>query len=262
MNLFNFDPEMFLSFILTFLRISIVLFMLPFFSIEGFPGPLKASVCLVLTIVMWNQIYLPGIQMPAHPFGLVLLIIGEVFLGIVLGLAVNFFFAGIQAGGEMLATQMGFTMISLADPLSGNTTGFIAHFLYMVAILTFLTLNGHLFLLKAFTYTFKIVPAGGLFIREILLTEVIKLSGMIFVFALHIAAPVMSALFLVEVSLGIMARAAPQLHIMEVGFPAKIGVGFFFIGLLFVLLSKETSRFIIGLDGLFYNLLTVMKPSG
>lgn len=258
MNLFNFDPSMFLNFLLTFLRISTVLFMLPFFSVDGFPNMLKASISVILTIVLWGRLSLPGTQMPAHPFELMLLIISEVFLGIVLGLAVNFFFAGIQAGGEILATQMGFTMITLADPLTGNTTGFIAHFLYMVATLVFLALNGHLFLIKAFTYTFKMVPAGGLVVREILLSELLNMAGMIFVFALHVAAPVMAALFLVEISLGLMARAAPQIHIMEVGFPVKIGVGFFFIGLLFTILSKETYRFIVGLEGLFFNLLTVM----
>lgn len=258
MNLFNFDPGMFLSFLLTFLRISIILFMLPFFSMDGFPNMLKASVSLVLTIALWGKLSLPGTQMPAHPFDLVLLILSEVFLGIVLGLAVNFFFTGIQAGGEILATQMGFSMISFVDPMSGNNTGLIAHFLYMVAILTFLVLDGHLFLIKAFTYTFKIVPAGALVIRELLLSELLNMAGMIFVFALHIAAPVMSALFLVEISLGLMSRAAPQIHIMEVGFPAKIGVGFFFVGLLFTVLSKETYRFILGLEGLFFNLLTAM----
>lgn len=261
MNLFNFEPAIYLSFLLTFIRISIILFMLPIFDVQGLPNPWKGAMCMVLTLALFPTLGLPAAQMPAHPFGLVPLIAGEVVLGLVLGLSVQFFFAGIQAGGEVLAMQMGFSMITLADPLSGNNTGLVAHFLYMVATLTFLALDGHLYLLKAFAYTFDIVPAGGLVIRGILLPEVIKLSNMVFTFGVRIAAPVMAALFLTEVALGLLTRSAPQIHIMEVGFPLKIAVGFFFVGLLFVIISDESRNFIRGLDGMFYNLLKAMGPA-
>ncbi|MEG2139942.1 MAG: flagellar biosynthetic protein FliR [Bilophila sp.] len=261
MDLFNFDPNMFLGFLLTFIRISIVLFMLPIFSVDGLPTQWKAAICMILTLVLYPKLGLPGTLMPTHPFGIALILVGEVFMGLVLGLAVNFFFAGIQSGGEILAMQMGFSMITLADPLSGNNTGLIAHFLYMVATLIFLALDGHLYLIKAFSYSFHVVPPGGLMIREVLLTQVVELSSMVFVFGVRIAAPVMAALFLTEVALGLMTRAAPQIQIMEVGFPLKICVGFFFVGLLFVIISEETRRFIIGLDGMFLNLLRSMGPA-
>lgn len=260
MDLFNFDPAMFLGFLLTFIRISIVLFMLPIFGVDGLPTQWKASICLVLTLVLYPRLGVSGALMPTHPFGILLLIFGEAILGLVLGLSVSMFFAGIQAGGEILAMQMGFSMITFADPLSGNNTGLIAHFLYMVATLIFLALDGHLYLIRAFSYTFTIVPPGGLVIREVLLTEMLRLAGMIFVFAVKIAAPVMTALFLTEVALGLMTRAAPQIHIMEIGFPVKIVVGFFFVGLLFVIISEETREFILGLGGMFFNLLNAIGP--
>lgn len=261
MDLFNFAPPVFLGFFLTFIRISLILFLLPIFDVQGLPNSWKAAMCLILTLALFPAIGLPATQMPAHPFGLMTLVIGEVILGIVLGMSVQFFFAGIQTGGEVLAMQMGFSMITLADPMSGNNTGLVAHFLYMVATLTFLSLDGHLYLLKAFADTFQIVPAGGLTIRGVLLPEIINLSAMVFSFGLHIAAPVMAALFLAEVALGLLTRAAPQVHIMEIGFPLKIAVGFFFVGLLFVVISDESRRFIGGLGGMFYNLLKAMAPA-
>lgn len=260
MDLFNFHPAVYLSFLLTFIRISIILFMLPIFDVQGLPNPWKAAMCMVLTLALFPTLGLSATDLPEHPFGLLTVIFGEVILGLVLGLSVQFFFAGIQAGGEVLAMQMGFSMITLADPLSGNNTGLVAHFLYMVATLTFLALDGHLYLLKAFAYTFDIVPPGGLSIRGVLLPEVIKLSNMVFTFGVRIAAPVMAALFLTEVALGLMTRAAPQMHIMEIGFPLKISVGFFFVGLLFVIISDESRRFIAGIGGMFYNLLKAMAP--
>ena len=260
MNIFNIDPAIYLSFLLTFMRLSLVIFMLPVFDTTGVPTQLKAAISLILTLALWPRISAPAMALPAHPFGIVLLLAGEVLIGLVLGLAVRCFFAGIQAGGEILAMQMGFSMINFADPLSGNNTGLIAHFLYMVAMLTFLTLNGHLLLLQAFAQTFAVLPMGTLSLREGIMTELVHLVGMIFVFAIKVAAPVMAILLFAEAALGLMGRAAPQVPIMEIGFPLKIAIGFFFIGFLFINMTEEARRFIVGLDGLFYNLLRGMAP--
>ena len=187
--------------------------------------------------------------MPAHPFDMVLMLLGEVVLGLVLGMAVNFLFMGIQAGGELLGFQMGFTMINFADPLTGNQTGATAFFLWMVSLLAFLALDGHLYMIKGFAASFALVPPGGLFIGENLLWQVLDLAAQVFVLALKIAAPVMVALFMVEVALA-----------LEFGFPIKIGVGFFFVGLLLVVMADHVEHFINGMDGLFTHLLRAMSP--
>ena len=67
---------------------------------------------------------------------------------------------GVQAGGELIAMQVGFSMITFADPSSGNQTGVIAHLLYTVTLLVFLCLDGHLYLFSAFTQTFRYIRAG------------------------------------------------------------------------------------------------------
>ena len=259
MDIFNYDPTAVLSFLLTIMRVSIVMFMLPVFSTNNIPVSVKAAVTMVFTVAVWPHLSLPGSLMPEHPFDLAIMALGEVFMGLVLGMAVNFLFMGIQSGGELLGFQMGFTMINFADPITGNQTGATAFFLWMVSLLTFLTLDGHLYMIKGFAQSFAIVPPGALFIGENLLWEVLELSSQVFVLALQIAAPVMVALFLVEVALGLVARTSPQIHIMEFGFPIKIGVGFFFVGLLLVVMANRIEEFISGLDALFTNLLRGMS---
>ena len=259
MDIFNYDPAAVLSFLLTIMRVSIVMFMLPIFSTNNIPVLVKAAVTMVFTVAVWPHLSLSGSLMPEHPFDLAIMALGEVFMGLVLGMAVNFLFMGIQSGGELLGFQMGFTMINFADPITGNQTGATAFFLWMVSLLTFLTLDGHLYMIKGFAQSFAIVPPGALFIGENLLWEVLELSSQVFVLALQIAAPVMVALFLVEVALGLVARTSPQIHIMEFGFPIKIGVGFFFVGLLLVVMANKVEEFITGMDGLFANLLRGMS---
>ncbi|MDE7241310.1 flagellar biosynthetic protein FliR [Desulfovibrio sp.] len=259
MDIFSYDPAAVLSFLLTIMRVSIVMFMLPIFSTNNIPISVKAAVTMVFTVAVWPHLSLSGSLMPEHPFDLAIMALGEVFMGLVLGMAVNFLFMGIQSGGELLGFQMGFTMINFADPITGNQTGATAFFLWMVSLLTFLALDGHLYMIKGFAQSFAIVPPGALFIGENLLWEVLELSSQIFVLALQIAAPVMVALFLVEVALGLVARTSPQIHIMEFGFPIKIGVGFFFVGLLLVVMANKIEEFIAGMDGLFANLLRGMS---
>lgn len=260
MDIFNFDPAALLSFLLTFLRVSLIIFMLPVFGVDGLPNQWKAAFCLVFTMAVWPTVSLPGAAMPAHPFGVAVLIAGELVLGLILGLAVRFFFSGIQAGGELVAMQVGFSMISFADPASGGQTGVIAHLLYTVTLLIFLCLDGHLYLLRAFVETFRFIPAGGLLLGDSIFQQMLRLAGMMYALTVKVIAPVMAAIFLVELALALMSRAAPQMHIMEVGFPLKIAVGFFFVSLLFSMVTQDVREYIVGLESLFSNLLRAMSP--
>lgn len=260
MDLFNLPVDSILSFILTLMRVSIVMFMLPIFSTERIPMQVKAAATMVITMGIWPHLELPGVSMPSHPLDIVLLMMGEVILGLVMSMCVNFLFMAIQSGGELLGFQMGFTMINFADPLTGNQTGFTAFFLWMVSILTFLALDGHLHMLQGFAMSFKLIPVGGIVLGELLLRQVFDLSVQLFVLALKIAAPVMVALFLVELMLALVSRTSPQMNIMEVGFPVKIGIGFFFLGLLLLVMSDQVAQFVAEMDGMFTNVLRAGSP--
>lgn len=259
MNIYNYDPNAILSLILTMMRVSIVMFMLPIFSTNNIPITVKGAITIVFTLGVWPHLALSGAIMPEHPFDMALILLGEIIIGLVLGMAINFLFMGIQSGGELLGFQMGFTMIQFADPLTGNQTGIAAFFLWMVSLLTFLAMDGHLYMIKGFAASFTILPPGALYFGENILWEILSLSAQIFVLALKIAAPVMVALFMVEVALGLVARTSPQIHIMEFGFPIKIGVGFFFVGLLLIIMSNQIETFIRGMDAMMANLMRGMS---
>lgn len=260
MDIFNFDPAYFLGFLLTFLRMSIVLFMLPIYSVEGLPAQWKAAFCLVIALAIYPNVSLAPESMPAHPFEIALMVLGEAVLGLILSLAVQIFFAGIQAGGELIAMQMGFSMLQFADPTTNSQTGIIAHMLFIVSSLLFLTFDGHIYLLRAFIETYDYIPAGGLFISQTIFDQIFVLAAMLFSLALKIIAPVLAAIFLTELALAFMVRMAPQMHIMELGFPLKILVGFFFLGSIFQLLSLDIQNYIVSLDDLFLNLINALTP--
>ncbi len=255
MDIFAFNSETLLSFLLTLMRVSLIVFLMPFYGGETIPAPVKAALCLILALALWPHLSFPAGMFPAHPLGIIVILLGELILGMTLGMCVHFIFAGIQTGGELLGFQMGFTMVSLVDPLSGARVSITSHLLYMVSLLTFLTLDGHLHLLRALAESFTLLPPGGLTMRGNLVDNVLSLSGGMFVLAVKIAAPVMAAIFMVELALALMARAAPQMNLLTLGFPIKIAVGFFFIGLLFTVLSLRMEDTIIELGPMFSNLM-------
>ena len=260
MDIFGFNPGDMLSFLLTLFRISIVLFLLPFFGGNSIPKTVKAALVLVLTAALWPQLSFPGAEFPGTGIGLTLMIIGEIILGLILGLLVLFLFGAVQFGGQIIGFQMGFSMVNVVDPITGTSNAVTAHFLYMCTMLTFLILNGHLALLNAVALSFEYIPPGGLLISPNLATHIFEFSNLMFVLAIKIAAPVMAALFLVDLALALISRAAPQMHVLVLGFPIKITVGFFFLGSLFTLMSIYVQDFLQQLMPLFRDLLKLGSP--
>lgn len=259
MDIFNFDPATFFSFLLTLFRVSLVLFVLPFFGGNSIPNTVKMALCLILSWALWPALSFTGVMFPKNIFSIALMLAGELVIGLVLMLVVRFLFAAVQMGGQIIGFQMGFAMINIVDPLTGSSVVITSHFLYMVTLLTFLTLNGHLYLLQGLADSFALVPPGGLLITPELGHGLLKLAANIFVLAIRIAAPVMAALFMVDLALALIGRAAPQMHVLILGFPIKITVGFFFLGILFTYLSSHVETFIIGMGPMFVHLLEAMK---
>ncbi len=258
MDLFHFDPATMFSFLLTLMRISMILFILPFFGGEGIPKTVKVALCLVMALALWPRLSFQGVLMPANPWELVLMFLGELFIGLTLMLVVSFLFAAVQMGGQIIGFQMGFAMINVVDPLTGTSVIITSHFLYMTTLLVFLALNGHLYLLQALSQSFALVPPGSLLINPMLGTTMIQAAASIFILAIKIAAPVMGAIILVDLALALVGRAAPQMHVLILGFPLKIATGFFFMGLLFVTLSRYVGGYIINMRETFHTLLQAL----
>lgn len=212
---------------LIFVRIVSAMAVMPFYGYQGVPNTVKLGLAGVLAFVL-----LPGISAPSGLaadhlglFTLVALALPEVIAGILVGMVAHFLFYGVQMAGQFVGMQMGFGIISVMDPMTENQVSIIAQLQYLFATLIFLTFNGHHFLISGIAQTFQAIPIGGLHLPSALVPIFLKMSGDLFVAGIKIAAPVMAALFLTEVALGITARIVPQMNIFFVGLPLKIGLG-------------------------------------
>ena len=259
MDLFSLDPNVTLTFLFALMRISIILFLMPFFGGQTLPAPAKAAICITLTLALWPRLPLMGAQMPGHPFALAVMFGAELLLGLVLGLVIRFVFAAIQTGGQLIGFQMGFAMVNVVDPDSGASEAVTAHFLYMVSLLTFLAINGHLYLLSGLMQSFDLLPPGTILISPRLVSQVFTLSGQIFVLAIQIGAPVIAAILLVDLALALISRASPQMNVLIIGFPIKISIGFLFLGIIFEIISIYMEEFVSHMPLLFSQLIGAMR---
>jgi len=225
------NPTELAIFFSVLLRLSVIFFMLPMFVTSGLPDNIK-----VLTILALSLMLLPFIResvqpLPLDPAPLSVVIVGEVIFAVIFSLAMAFIIAAFQLAGELVSFEMGFGFSQVADPQSGAEFSVISVWAQLVALMIFFAMNGHMIILKLIVESFKTVPIGSFSLDSALFSKVIILSGLLFVLALKLAAPVMSVLILVQLGLGLMSKFAPQVNILATSWPLTIGIGILFLGI-------------------------------
>jgi len=217
-------------------RVSILFFLFPIFGAKGIPTLWKAGASMVLALILTPLIPLPR-ALPQTIFEIITGLITEAMMAFFLAFTVRMFLTSVQMAGQFVSFQMGLAMASTVDPETGMQNTVLSQFLYLFTILFFLAINGHHLMIHALVQSFHVVPPSGFTLKPILAEILIKVSSDMFVIGIKMAAPIMIALFLSNLCLGIVARTVPQLNILMVGFPLNIGLGLVLFGLVLSNLS-------------------------
>lgn len=216
-------------FFLIFLRVSIILVLLPIFDSRAIPPILKVGLSLAVTVLVFPLLGPAEAPLITETLPFVLGAFSELSLGIAIGLAVRLIFTGIQMAGQLAGYQMGFAVVNVMDPMSNSQVSIIAQLNYLVAVMIFLSINAHHWFLYALAESFTVIPPLNFRFGEPMVHQIITLASDMFGIAIQIGAPVMVALLLTTVALGLVARTVPQMNVFIVAFPVKIVVGFIFI---------------------------------
>ncbi|HSV44391.1 MAG TPA: flagellar biosynthetic protein FliR [Ramlibacter sp.] len=213
-----------LQFFLPFARIAGMLMVAPVFGTRGVPMPTRLLLALLLCLLVAPLLPAPA---PMKPFGAawMLAVVHQVGLGVVMGFVLMLVFEGVMMGGELVAYSMGLSFAQMADPIRGSSSPIVGQFLLTMALLLFLSMNGHLIALEVLADSFRTLPPGPTGLDAERFKALALLGGQIFSGGLRIALPVMVALLTVNLAFGIMSRAAPSLNLMSVGFPAALIAG-------------------------------------
>ncbi len=215
-------------FLLIMIRLNSMMIVAPFFSSGVVPFKIKAITSFLITIVIFPVIARQGYSIPGDMGAYLLLIMKEISIGLFIGFLVSLIFTAFQLAGEYYSVLVGFGISEVFDPLAQVSIPLIGQLKNLIGLLVFLTINGHHFLIKAIYRSYELAPmiSFGKGASSSLLKYIVYTMGGMFVVALKIALPVLATILLIEVSMGILAKAAPQMNILMLGFPVKIAVAF------------------------------------
>ena len=220
----------------------------PLFGNAAVPATVKVSLGALLAMIIAPTVpALPAVNPMSLP-GL-LILTQEMLVGLAMGFSIRIVFSAIEMAGELSSLTMGLGFASFFDPQTKGRSSAISQFLVMLATLMFLTVNGHLVLLAALAESFVSLPISASPISGGGFQQLAAWGGEIFRSGLQIALPVIAALLLTNVALGILTRAAPQLNIFGIGFPVTLGVGLLVIGMVLPYLATPfQNMFLRGIE--------------
>ncbi len=244
MELLNLSTEQFKLFLMILMRVSVVLFLFPVFGSPMFPALAKTGLALILSLLFLNTVQIDLSVFPHSPVQLSIILFSEFVIGLVLGLTIRLYLAGVQLAGRLVGFQMGFMMANVVDPLSGTSVSLIEQIGYWVALVIFLMINGHHVFIIALTESFKLIEIGWISIPGGFLNQIVKLSSDMFSLAVKIGSPAIAALLFTSVIFGLCAKFMPQMNILIVGFPVKIAVGLIFLGISFEIIGIFTRSYV------------------
>jgi len=213
------------------LRLSIILFMLPIFSSAGVPATLKVLIVTSFSVMLFPVIRQNIQPIPLEFASLALVVIGELIYGILFSLSMLLILSAFELAGDLIGFQMGFGFAQTADPLTGARFNVLSVWTQLLATMIFLSVNGHHVVLKVLVESFTTIPIGSFALDSGLFAKMLLLSGMLFILAIKLAAPVLAVLILTHVGLGLMSKFAPQINIHATSFPITITIGIIFFGL-------------------------------
>jgi flagellar biosynthetic protein FliR len=207
----------------------------PVVNHPGVPARAKVALTVALAFLLAPLAHVPPALSIFSGAG-VLAALHEVLIGVAIGLIVQVAFEALEFAGQSVSNSMGLGFATLIDPQHGASTPVLGQLFTIVGMLTYLAIDGHLTLLGALAHSFDTLPVGAPTVDRGLFFTMAGWGARIFESGLLIALPALIALVIVNVAIGVISRAAPQLNLFGIGFTVALLGGFF------VLLA--------GLDGL------------
>jgi flagellar biosynthesis protein FliR len=198
----------------------------PIASETVIPRLVKIILSLALAFLMAPQVQVPAALSIFSGAGL-LAAVQEVLIGVAIGMVVQLTFEALIFAGQTISLSMGLGFATLVDPQRGANTTVLGQLFMIMGILTYLAINGHLVLLGTLAQSFQTLPIGAAHIDKDFLLSVVLWGARVFESGLLIALPAVIALVIVNLALGVVTRAAPQLNLFGIGFTITLLCGFF-----------------------------------
>ncbi len=232
----------FQRFLLVFTRISGIFVISPFFGSLSVPLRIKAGLAIFMALLIFPVVNhtLPSLSGNLGEY--YSLVISEVAIGIIIGFLCTIIMSTFQVSGEFYSVQMGFGFVNTVDPLSQVEQPIIGQLIGLFAMLIFLVAGGHHLMITAVFNSYEAVPIFSLKASNLVFDKTVAVFCGMFLTALKIAMPIMGVLFLVTLAMGLMAKVAPAMNIMALGWAITIVAGIVILILVMPLIGQAAQN--------------------
>ena len=210
--------------LLLLVRTGAIVFSAPVFGSASIPPLLKVGATVLLVLALLPVIQQPALTAVDSLLGYSLHVVREIFIGLIIGFVTSLLMNSFFIAGQAVDTQMGLGVMNVIDPLSKVHTPIIGQIKFLIAVMIFLSLDGPYKVIQALLWSYEMLP-----ISELTLPNfgrgILRLSVDMWLIAIKIAAPVMAAVLLTHIGLGMVAKTVPQMNVFLVGFTLTISVG-------------------------------------
>jgi len=218
-HVLNFVPV----FVLVFFRLAGMMVFAPLFGSGRVPRRVRVLMALVLAVCMCEGVKAP--HLPDTAWELALGVGGELVFGIAMGMVLSFVFIAAQWGGEMVGQQMGLNISEVLDPQFGKAGSLVGDLYFMLTLVTFLLMGGHLEMIRGMRNSFDALPLLSLGMDRPLFDMLTNLMAACAMLALRLAAPVLVTMLVVDLALGCIGKTMPQMNVMTAGLTLRSVIG-------------------------------------
>lgn len=211
-------------FVLIATRLSAMIAVAPVFSSRTVPVRVKAGLVVLVSWITLPLVAEQGGQVPDGALALALLMGKEAVIGFAFGLVAQFLFAAVQTAGAFIDVSAGFAISQTLDPASNASISILGRWYNLIAVASFLALGGHQLLVAGVVRSFALAPPLSDPDLGAVIAGVLEQADDILLVVVQIGAPIIGALLVTDVTLGIISRSVPQMNVFIVGLPLKIVV--------------------------------------
>ena len=250
-------------FFIVFARVAALLRTAPLTSSSAVPPMARGGLTFFSSIIFYYFVGDAYGLVPQTGLAYAMVLVAEVLLGIIMGLFLQIVFAIFQTAGQLFSFQMGFGASQVFDPLAQVEIPLIGQFLNLIGLAIFLSISGmSKMFITGLSGSFRVMKgtdflAAGDYLNEIFITSI----GGLFEQSLILAFPVLGTLLLISVTMGLLAKAAPQMNLLMVGFPIQIGVGFIIMMMATPFLAEKMSQLVNMGFGMIESYLTATREA-
>lgn len=251
----------FQRFMLIFVRITALLFVEPIFGSQTIPSTVRFGFGFLITAVVYPMVDVFIGPIPSDVIEYALLAISQAFIGVSIGFCLQISFAIYQLAAQFFTVQLGFGASEVFDPMSEISIPLVGQYLYVIGILVFLAIKGPLFVLREIILSFELITPEKIANIKLLSSEngFISLFANMFSIALRLSMPVAGTLLLVSITMGLLAKAAPQMDLLMIGFPISIIVGFIIITITLPVMIEFFDHYIMETFNSIWKLMLELK---